>query len=170
MTAFAQEDLGTLGAQRARYYPNSPDYLLRKLVETNPKMTETELEALFEGEALSAGQPILSAIISYWFANRYRALMQERIPPAVRRAHRLAREQIMRVRVDELKKATIGKVARTLLDKIVPGCDKPLRDMTRADCEREGGWYMRLAQKLSPKQTVGSAGLTDEQLWELYSS
>ena len=77
MPEMSQEQLGVTGAKRSRYYPESPDALLRKLVEQHPSATETEIEELFEENALKYGSSILSAIIAYWFANRYRALMQE---------------------------------------------------------------------------------------------
>ena len=74
------------------------------------------------------------------------------------------------MRVEEVKKAAVATIARTLLDKVAPACGKPIREMTKADCAAEGGWYMRLAEKLGAKETVGEAGLTDDQLWDLWSS
>lgn len=162
-------DMGVQGAKRSRYYPDSPDALLRKLVEKNPEATETELEALFEDHALKYGGQVLSAIIAYWFANRYRALVRELIPVVERREKKAIQEKRTREQVDIIKKAAVAKIARTLLDKIAPVSGKQVQSMTKQDCLREGGWFMRLATKLRGNQTVGQTKITDDDLWKLYN-
>ena len=85
-------DMGTQGAKRSRYFPDSPDALLRKIVERHADSLESEIEEAFEAAALKHGGEILSAIIAYWFANRYRALVKEQVPVAVQRKQKAALE------------------------------------------------------------------------------
>lgn len=162
-------NMGVQGAKRSRYFPDSPDALLRKIVEENPRALEAELEEKFEEAVLKYGGQILSAIIAYWFANRYRALRIQLTPPSVRRAMQTATAAKTRETVEAKAKAVVTTVARTLIDKMAPACGKPVRDMTKQECEREGGWFLKVATKLKPRQTVGQA-LTDEELWALYRS
>ena len=163
-------NMGVQGAKRSRYYPDSPDALLRKIVERNRSATEVEIEELFEEQVLKYSGTVLSAIIAYWFANRYRALVHELTPISVRREKKAAAEKALLAKVEVVKKATVAKIARILLDKTVPGCGKPLADMTREDCNREGGWYIKIASKLKRGQTVRDAHITDDELWKLYTS
>jgi hypothetical protein len=163
-------DMGVQGAKRSRYFPDSPDALLRKLVEQNPRATETELEEAFEEAAMKYGGAILSAIVAYWFANRYRALVRELTPIGVTRARKARSAQRLASQVEAVKKAAVATIARTILDKVAPACGKQVRDMTKEDCKREGGWYMQLAAKLKSRQTVRQAKLSDAELWALYQS
>lgn len=163
-------NMGVQGAKRSRYFPDSPDALLRKLVEQNPAATEAELEEAFEETVTQCGGEILSAIIAYWFANRYRALVRELTPVSVVRARKAVGEKRIASQVQMVKQAAVAKIARSLLDKVAPACGKPLKEMTKEDCQHEGGWYMRLAGKLKPGQTVQKARLTDKALWDLYVS
>jgi hypothetical protein len=163
-------DMGVQGAKRTRYYPKSPDAVLRRLVEKHPNATEAELEDAFEEKVLKLGGSILSSIIAYWFANRYRALVRELTPIAVVRSRKAAKEARIKDEVEVVKRAAIAKIGRTLLDKIAPGCGKKLSDMTKRDCEREGGAFVTLAAKLKPGQTVKQAKISNDQLWDLYNS
>lgn len=163
-------DLGVQGAKRSRYHFTSPDALLRSIVDNNRDATMNELEELFDAEARRYGGELLSAIITYWFANRYRALMRERVPPSVIRKRKAHHEKQESVTVAALKKATVAAVGRKILNKIAPACGKRVENMTKEDCCKEGGWYLMLAAKLQPNQTVKQAGLTDEELWELYNA
>jgi DNA invertase Pin-like site-specific DNA recombinase len=162
--------MGVQGAKRSRYFPSSPDALLRKLVEKNPKATDSELEDLFEEQVLKHGGSLLSAIIAYWFANRHRALVREMTPAAVLRARKERGEKRLQQQVETVKRAAVAKIARTLLDRFAPACGKKIGDMTKEDCIREGGWYTTLATKLRARQTVKQARLTDAELWALYNS
>ena len=162
-------DMGVQGAKRSRYHPSSPDALLRKIVEKNSSATESELEEIFEEQAKKYEASVIPAIIAYWFANRYRALVRELTPVEETRKKKAAREAKAAREVKMLKKAAVGKIGRVLLDKVAPACGKQLRDMTKQDCRREGGWYMALAGKLKRGQTVKQASITDEELWGIYS-
>lgn len=161
-------NMGVQGAKRSRYFPDSPDALLRKVVEANPNATETELEEIFEEQVLKYGGDIISAIIAYWFANRYRALVRDLTPVSKRRQQKAAKEKIIQERAQIVKKAAVAKIARTLLDSTAPACGKQISKMTKEDCRREGGWFMSLAKKLRPRQTVQQANITDEELWAIY--
>jgi hypothetical protein len=82
------------------------------------------------------------------------------VRPARGHGGRLAgRRQERSAKVADVKR----RLAVVLLDLVLPGSGKKLRDATFAECAKVGGWYAKVAKMGGPRQIVGRV-LSEEKL------
>lgn len=145
-------DTGRTGAKRQSWKPN-PRSILIKLIAENPHETMQDEEAILEllWEAVKGDEEQLRSICDYWGTNNYRSIVYKADPQK-----RLARREA----IEREKKSIASRII--LMDWQTPS-GKLLRDCTKQDCKRVGGWLVRVADKMKPRQTVGQA-FSEKQL------
>jgi hypothetical protein len=110
----------------------------------------------------AAGAQYRKTAYLYWFENNYRSMLPDHPEPdkeiALRIERKVAAQAVREKTAAELthrvEKAIETKAQIILLDLVMPN-GKTLRESNRTDCKQAGGWYMKLADRLKGKQTVG---------------
>ena len=124
---------------------------MARLIKRNPRADEAELLEEFRASAL-ADREMLDTIIEYWFSNNFLSLTSIRAP---RRSAQQAAKQ-----VEEVKASVVSKIklaAKIVLLEMAAPNGKRLSACSKEECAHFGGWYIKVAAKLEPGQTVGSA-------------
>lgn len=158
-------DTGTYGAKVQSWKSANPRDLLRQIIEENRGADQPALLALTR-ERLLAEDAIdhLEAVIEYWFANNYRSLVERPsiAPRDVKKAKAVRAAAVESVKA-KVKDRIVEEAQAMLLDIVTLPSGKTLRDSTGKDCAKAGGWLSKIAEKVGPKQRVGSA-LSEEEV------
>ena len=160
-------DTGTTGAKRQSWKATNPRELLKRIMEDHPKWDKDRVLQTFLTE-VSDNRRYFETIVEYWFANNFHSLVERPSSP-----HRF-RQAVTTATVDvrqKVEQQIEQKAEVMLLDMLMPN-GKMLRDCTGAECSKLstkiGGWLLRIAKRIKPTQTVGSA-LNEAQARELYA-
>lgn len=132
---------GSTGAKRQSWKEVNPRSILIKLIADNPHETRQDEEHIIEllWQKIKGDETTLHNMCEYWGVNNYRSIVYKEDP----------RRQLQ---IDEAKKKIIQRIM--LLDWTMPN-GKRLRECTKSDCLRAGGWLVKVANKLKPRQKVG---------------
>lgn len=175
MQTHTQTKLGKLGATRQSWNRNSPREVLKALINTHPRESESELLRIFTDE-IRQNEGHVDAIIEYWFTNNLRSM--RRAEPSVDLVRARAAER--QAKITELKQVVErviehkaeAKAQIKMLALIMPN-GKALKDCTGRDCKelsvKVGPWLAALGKQIKPTQVVGAA-LTETQVRKLYSA
>ena len=178
-------NMGVTGAKRQSWSRANPRDTLLRLIRENEGDSEDDIrvicwERLKQDVSARCGGVDASIIeaaldnsqlrttFEYWFANNYRSLIHEE-PQA--REQRMRQRQVVAEEINkeaaQLASRIETVIKKRLLGMIMP-TGKTLRDSTREELLAMSDWTAAVATKLQPGQTVGEAGLTEDQLHELY--
>lgn len=153
---------GRTGAKRQSFTAVNPRDLLKAVMAANPNAGEKTMQRrVFDAIMNSPDKDeYIEAIIEYWFANNYRAVVQaaevEAVPPREREKQRATARAARKEEADALtritKKFVVSKAI--LLDYKLPN-GKMLRNATFLECRVAGGWLSELGTKGKPTDLVG---------------
>jgi hypothetical protein len=138
---------GKTGAKRQSWRGTNPRSILLKLIADNPHETRQDEDRILElfWQAIRKDEDILHTIaVKYWGTNNYSYLVYRR-PDSTSRVKKTEE-------VEAAKNSILSKII--LLDFVMPN-GKPLRECTKQDCQKIGGWLLKVAKTLKPKQMVG---------------
>lgn len=150
---------GKTGAKRQSWKDTNPRSILIKIIAENPHESREDEENILElfWHAVKADEEILRTICEYWGINNYRSIVYK------------ADERMALQRAEEVERAKRSIAAKIiLLDWKLPN-GKALRDCTKEDCRRQGGWLIKVASKLKARQRVGDV-FSESQLRSLLHS
>jgi hypothetical protein len=166
---------GVYGAKVQSWAEHNPRELLKKVADANPGASQDGLLAILTKEAKAKKNgDYLDAMIAYWFANNYHAMMQARPMAAPREraaaleTRRAQRETVVKQGTEALREHIKREAQIILLDMVTPN-GRALRDCTAEDCRAYGGWFLGVAAATPSNCTVGQA-LDEQRLQEIYSS
>lgn len=155
-------DTGVYGAKVQSWRKANPRDMLKQILDKNPDLNKTEAFDLFYLQA-SDDPEIVQSIMEYWFVNNYHSLVHSYIP-------RINTKQIQEEKAKEIKEKVKQKIVEEakimLMDLILPN-GKQLRHCTGQDCRRAGGWFLKIANKIRPREIVGTM-LSEEDVRRLY--
>lgn len=148
---------GRIGAKRQTFAKENPRTVLLKLIADNPHDTREDEANILElfWHAVRTNETALRTICEYWGTNNYRSIVYLHNP-----RNGIARDE----EVAKIKASIASKII--LSDWVLPN-GKKLRDCTKADCLKQGGWLLKVGRKLKKNQTVGQV-LSEEQLRQLW--
>lgn len=157
MTALHTEiNMGRQGAKRQSFSEKSPRTVLLKIIAEHPHETRQDMEVILDlfWQTIHKNEAHLRTICDYWGVNNYTAIVHVTQP----------RNQLKEnEEVSNIKSSILSKII--LLDWILPN-GKKLRDCTKTDCTKAGGWLLKVGKKLKTRQTVGQV-FSEEQLHNL---
>jgi len=157
---------GVTGAKRQSWRRANPRDVLKRLLDKSPELTEEQAE-LECWEIIHKDVSQMRTVYEYWFANNFHSLMHPRPLRQSGASSRLSRR--MHEQIEEhIEEKVEEKFQIILLDMELP-TGKQLRASTREELLECGGWMQRVAERLKPNQTVGQAGISEQQLRELYT-
>jgi len=144
-------DVGQLGAKVQTWTQPNGRELLKRIVDANPGADFETIYRLFSDQCA----PYFPEIVRYWLVNNYRAL----IKPVVS-----LDDDAVQVMKREIKRRATKMV---MLDWTL-STGKKLRHCTGAECAREGGWLLRVSQKVPADATVGNFLCEDQvrAIWD----
>jgi hypothetical protein len=131
----------------------NPMSLLRKLRENDKTGSMAVVLKKWKQQIIDDTE-MLDAALVYAGTNYWHSLEQDekkQIPLKTRQAQAQQAEAL----AQEVRQIV-------LMDLLLPN-GKQLRNATFADCQKAGGWFLRIAKKGRPHQVVGNV-LTEEQL------
>jgi hypothetical protein len=162
MTAL-QIDTGVTGAKRQSWRRANPRYVLKRLLDDNPELSEEEIEDKC-WTIIHRDQDQMRTVFEHWFGNTWRSLIRPEQDIAATREQAAAVTGNLATAIGE---KIDQKIKVVLLDMILP-TGKLLRHSTREELLGMGGWAQRLAERLQPQQTVEQAGLSEARIRRLY--
>ncbi len=156
MDVHATVNQGKIGAKRQTWQTTNPRSLLIKLIGENPHETRQDEQNILDlfWSRVKKNEDMLQAICEYWGTNNYRSIVYRTDPEK-----KMERQK----EIDEAKRIIYGRII--LLDWKMPN-GKSLRECTKKDCLRAGGWLKKVASKLKPHQQVGQV-FSEKQLHAL---
>lgn len=180
-------EAGVTGAKRQSWRKGNPRDVLARLITDNPEASESEITDLM-WQIVRHNTEQLGTIFEYWFANNYRSLKAKANPsgPTKTSAETEERKAETEERKAETAAATaaaVSKISEQIEEKIAEKVEsrvrivllamvlptgKTVRESTREELAELGGWTQRVAEHMRPGQTVGEAGLSEDQLRALY--
>lgn len=157
---------GQTGAKRQSWRRSNPREVLKRLIDNDPSLTEAEAsDACWQIVHKNSEQ--MATIFEYWFANNYRSLVHP-APRKPRPVRTPAQRAVLTSQIREQIERKIEERARIVLLEMILPTGKQLRDSTREELIACGGWLVRVAERLDPDQTVGEAGLSEDDIAEAY--
>lgn len=146
---------GVYGAKVQSWKKANPRDILRRLIEQNPGHDEVALERLcWQTIKDDPESPdLMKTIFSYWFANNWRSLVDERYTPAQRQEKRQAKAKAAVAREVVVTKVATKMVER-IMDMAMPN-GKSMSECTFGYVGKLGGGFTRIAKLGKPNQIVG---------------
>lgn len=143
---------GVYGAKVQTWKKANPRDVLRRLIEENPGHDEVALEKLCWSTIKDDpdSPDLLRTIFSYWFANNWRSLVDERYTPAQRQE--MAQEKAAKREVVVAKVA--AKMVERIMDMAMPN-GKSMSECTFGYVGKLGGGFTRIAKLGKPNQIIG---------------
>lgn len=157
-------DTGYTGAKVQTWLSVSPREVLKNIIDGDPHIGKEQALLEFKRRIIN-NDLMVDAIIEYWFTNNYNSLVS--IPE--RKANSTLatkRNAVVQSAATTIRKSIERKAAILLMGMTMPN-GKPLGDCTGADCREVGGWLDRVAQLISPDDTVRDK-LSEDDLRTLY--
>lgn len=144
-------DIGHYGAKVQTWQQTNARELLKRIVDANPGVEFETIYRLFSDQCA----PYFPEIVRYWLVNNYRSLIKPPIP---------VDESSVKAMKQEIKRRATKMV---LMDWTLTN-GKKLRHCTGAECAREGGWLLRVAEKIPADATVGNYLCEDQvrAIWD----
>lgn len=166
-------DTGTPGATAISWRKDNPRYLIERLCKKHgyPKTPEdtdfiaNEYDKLLrnpDGTLTELGIEVAGSNFLYFATNTVKALVRER-----NRAGRTESEKKADAEAAEAEAEKLAAKIReaVLLDQVLSN-GKKLRDCTKEDLVAEGGWFLRISDKLKPGEVAGKK-LSEKAVREL---
>jgi hypothetical protein len=162
-----QIDTGVTGAKRQSWRRANPRDVLKRLLDKESEISEDEARNEC-WEIMNKDRSQMRSVYDYWFDNNYRSLVKP-VDAGVVRRRRAAVQAVAQEVGKQIEQKIEERVKIVLLDMMLPS-GKTLRHSSREELLELGGWAARVAGKLKPDQTVEQAGISEDQLHELYVS
>jgi len=151
---------GKTGAKRQSWGDRNPRSILLKLIADNSHETrqdEDHILELFWQEIRNDEEMLHTIAVKYWGTNNYSYLVYRPDPGS--------RTKTTAENIEAAKNSILSRII--LLDFNMPN-GKPLRECTKQDCQRFGGWLLKVARAMKPKQKVGDV-FSEHELRKLIS-
>ena len=137
----------------------NPQDVMRRIMEDNPDASEIEIDRLFVDEVINDPDLNRACLLAY-AVNVMASIKRLIVDPKVKaKREKEMKKQVARA-VKEVKRAFI-------LDMLLPGTDKRIREATFAEVSKLGGAFRKLAKLGRPSQIVGDV-VSDAAARRLY--